>query len=270
MKMSTIRNLKGRSSVMAVLLSLLFVFAVACGDDNNNNGTSNQSADAGNEDGSSQTDSGDQDGGDTGDQCTPLDESEFVQMSCSPVCQTGCESGEACYGGFNDNDELITDCQAAGEGGVAAPCSGSTECEAGLTCVNGMCAPFCDPSESECGDGGTCQGLTIEGGTTLPYGACAEDACTLTDQSTCPAADQACTYTIAGNQCVAFDSSATAGQDCTGPTTCNEGQICARITDLGEKCRDICDPANPDCPSGTTCGNVTSDGETLYTVCLPE
>lgn len=74
--------------------------------------------------------------------------------------QCGCGAGQACY-----HSGATRACAAAGSGGDGASCSASSDCAAGLTCVNhssvagtnlGMCTRYC-ASDSDCsGPGSLC------------------------------------------------------------------------------------------------------------------
>lgn len=73
---------------------------------------------------------------------------------CDPLVATSCASGLACY----LYDAEHTDCVAAGQYALGAPCSSFfDECQAGLTCISGRCRKVCKRAGGTCDAGQTCQ-----------------------------------------------------------------------------------------------------------------
>ena len=91
-------------------------------------------------------------------------------LSCDPMAQKGCGTGEACNLGISDDrSRLYTNCLGAGTGGYQAACNVAEDCKAGFSClkvsVNGgsiqhMCLELCTVTPaSTCSTGQTCQAI---------------------------------------------------------------------------------------------------------------
>ena len=97
--------------------------------------------------------------------------------ACDPYALTGCPTGMSCQG-FNDAGGDFSDCVYIGSKTVGTSCTLSSECAAGLLCVNqsnvSTCRKLCVMGNSStCPSSQTCTGftdpLTIG---TVTYGAC--------------------------------------------------------------------------------------------------
>jgi hypothetical protein len=73
--------------------------------------------------------------------------------SCSIDPNCGCPDEQTC----RLNDDQTTSCSSVGDHGYMQWCATQTQCEQGLSCINGLCRPICVPGESECAAGqGAC------------------------------------------------------------------------------------------------------------------
>jgi hypothetical protein len=282
---------------MAVLCSLLFVFVVACGDDDEGNNGGTGQVDAGQQDTGTQQDTGGADAGqqdtgaeeDTGAQqdtggtgaCAPADPSPFTQAECSVLCQDCTDEAAGCVFGLDGQQNLVAACQPAGTGTQNEPCSAVTDCAEGFACVGPsaeeqVCSKICRPDstdEPQCPTDGTCLPLQDVDG----VGACLvpQDACAVFPNDDCSDAAQSCTWTPSGNQCVTFDSAAAAGDTCADASECNESQVCTNIGQ-GQQCYNLCDPqadpANSRCGEGFACGGIAASqgAEPLFFACVPQ
>jgi hypothetical protein len=79
--------------------------------------------------------------------------------SCSPITQTGCSAGQACY--WSSSGAL---CAAVGSGPVGEPCVNANDCVPGATCValsSSRCVVFCSTEGTPgCPSGETCAALS--------------------------------------------------------------------------------------------------------------
>ncbi|MFP4597598.1 MAG: hypothetical protein ACLFVJ_05060 [Persicimonas sp.] len=287
--------------MMAVLFSLLFVFAVACGDDegggNNTDDTNNTLRDAGGGDedgggggggdedgggGGDDEDGGgggdDEDGGGGGDdedgggsdQCQPLDPSPADQADCSALCQTGCADGEACVYGNDESGATFMACQPAGTAGQGETCDQSTPCDVGFGCflaaegdTEGTCQQFCrtDSTDEPQCEGEATCAMIAEG-----IGVCRvpEESCTQWPNDSCGDGQNCYQVQGGGTECFDYDDTAEAGDDCAAPNECNDAQLCAGSEDgSGNQCYDRCDPnaSEPECDDGQACAPLQSDSD---------
>jgi len=181
-------------------------------------------------------------------------------VSCDITAAT-CGTGESCYP--TGSGDLCLPTGTLPEGSVCGPVNA---CQAGMGCVvvptdpvNTHCTPLCDGS-LPCADGDPC----VELSSPSNLSACLLDTCDLfaqdcgAGQGCYPATVTSGQETFEGNFCW-YAGSGAVGDPCTGVTACAAGLAC--ITDgAGNVCLEICDLANPSCPTGTTC-QTTSNPE---------
>lgn len=82
--------------------------------------------------------------------------------TCSPLEQTGCASGQACY--FASVSPTGGVCSKEGDKNPGDGCSSANECKSGGTCVSGKCAAFCSTESGGtpgCTGGETCTGFGV-------------------------------------------------------------------------------------------------------------
>ncbi len=294
MKLSKMFKMTGRTALLAMLVSCVLAFAVACGGNDNNGGGGGNAdtgttadsggggggADAGTNDTGMMADTGSN--ADTGTMadtggggsCTPLS-SGIDNSACSILCQD-CGQGQACFAGQSQQGGgLATQCAAAGSAMQGDSCSAPTDCAAGYSCVNGTCDQICDLNgvAPTC-DQGTCQQLSIQGGGQLPFGACivSSDECTLYPDSSnaCSDSAQSCAPTASGNKCVTYTSGVTPGTSCSHLTDCGKDQACVDLGQ-GSKCYQLCDPQGSDCASGEQCGGIgPSQDQIAFYACVAQ
>ncbi|QDG53126.1 hypothetical protein FIV42_20985 [Persicimonas caeni] len=61
------------------------------------------------------------------------------ENQCDPICQTGCDVGEACRASYDESTYEFEGwvCKPAGDGLQGEPCGGVQDCAAGFTCGSG-------------------------------------------------------------------------------------------------------------------------------------
>lgn len=211
-------------------------------------------------------------------------------VECNPLCNTGCDAGEACL--FVDGWKCITpgDVEAGGE------CDGPTECKAGACAkaddaVAATCIAPCK-SDADCPEDGVCN-TSITGSQPWKFCGMAPPPCDAFIAGSCPEG-QAC-YLSGGSMTCLKEGTKLKGEDCSGSSndcapglTClNYGIVkgCARMcstdpnADASFKCATLCgagkfeqkdketktgictedvefptcDPLDSDCPAGAGC-----------------
>lgn len=296
MTLSKMFRTTGRTALLAVLVSMLLAFAVACGGSSSNGGGGNTDTggtigdtggggnqDAGTNDTGTMGDTGGSDTGtmtdtgtttDTGGggSCTPLNPSIGA---CDPICQTGCDQGQACVASRSSaSGPLNAACAPTGPGGQGDTCGQSGGCQAGYGCYStsqggsATCFEICQPSkgDSACSTPGTaCAPMD----NSVDIGVCTtptQDCQTFPADNTCPQGQQCYPTQGGGTTCAGFNANAAAGDTCAQPTDCNEGQACVGDGNGGHLCIVLCDPsANPStCDGGAACTAFQNDPNTGY------
>jgi hypothetical protein len=176
---------------------------------------------------------------------------------CDPYAENGCAEGKCTVLG----DEFR--CDPEGDVALGEGCEGDAvgdNCGAGLVCVKGKCARFCDET-SDCDKDAFCS-LAIPGGPDGSFKVCEgkSNDCDPVKQSGCPDGE-GCYPQTAGYKCSAPGNVAI-GQPCTYANECVSSASCLK---LGEtRCFKLCDASSPDtCGGGEKCTSV--DG--TYGVC---
>jgi hypothetical protein len=164
----------------------------------------------------------------------------------------------------------------AGAGATGTTCpGGDTDCAAGLTCVFGVCSPFCTASQlgTKCTGSsagaplGQCIQLT-NSGTVIPQDTICLFECAA-DPNSCPPGQGCIGVTVESgttySECQLAGTSGP-GVSCTSDANCVAGDVCVASADVcGQVCR-----SNADCANlGNTCdlsAPVTVNG-VAYGVC---
>jgi hypothetical protein len=202
--------------------------------------------------------------------CAPDD------ASCGVDPQCGCPSGQKCD--FAPDAGTAT-CVNAGVAVSGTACSAVGDCAAGLTCVEGVCRPFCPESivGSTCAApaSGPAPGLCVQplvNAVAIPQDAYCFFDCTPVPND-CPAG-QGCIITAVDGinypDCQAAGSVAPGGA-CTADSSCAAGSICYQGDAAASVCLQLCLTAK-DCASlGATFQCNTSIGSAvngvLYGLC---
>lgn len=259
------------------ILSLL-IFALACGDDDGGADTGREDTgidvgvDAPGEDTVAQdTVAQDTNGQDTSGSDALEDVSEDAPVvdrgmacpstfMCNPVTNVSCESGEACYFGFDGDGNGDGFCIAEGAAARGEACGGISECADGLACVGGECRePCCDGNDSDCSEGGLCLGgITDED----VVGFCIfPDDCSVVEQTGC--GDEACYPFNSTTRCYE-PGDAEIGEACSSPSACVAGSTCV-VEDGEGVCRGACDTsAGADaCGDDLACAALTDRDDNL-------
>lgn len=184
-------------------------------------------------------------GGSGGDgSCTPPNGG-----TCDPVAQCGCNADQGCH---FISLAGTTGCLKAGTTVPYAKCSTDGECQAGTSCVSGLCTPFCATAADCPGSGRSCQ--QVSGGNPpqdIPgYLVCTAKCDPINPSAVCGG----------GVTCLAFPGNddtdcfvagtATSGK-CAGKRgdECAPGYRCAGESDATLACRKWCRRGMNDCPN---------------------
>ncbi len=202
----------------------------------------------------------------------PLPDCDLLEPEigvCDPLCQRGCDSGEACVTEENAEGFEVS-CVDAGAGIQDTPCETDSDCRAGLTCLapeggESVCVEYCrtgSDAQPQCAPDYTCRPFGRESRVGICF--LATNECTFFPDS-CPA-DRECYSTDNGTRCGIFDPEAEPGVTCENSNECNEGFRCAGTGASDLTCKQICNPDEEvdTCPESTTCQIMrNSSGESL-------
>ncbi len=205
-------------------------------------------AGGGNDSGNNGSDSGNN-GSDSGNNgnCTTSPPSSV----CGVYPQCGC-SGGTCE---VDQQKLdgSSSCVTAGSKQIGDACSKTAgECAQGLTCIFGVCRPYCGSDGASCSDPGTghCKQLT-QGQAQTPIQnllVCSVD-CSLTDPNSCGGGGVGCVYdsTNQDTDCYTTGTAMT----CSSTTFCAPGYECIIDGNNNTLCKQWCHVNGSDCNTGT-------------------
>jgi len=194
-----------------------------------------------------------------------------VEKKCSdPVNNVGCNTGYMCVPAGGSG----LSCETEGTCDFEQTCGTSVcECKAGHLCAGSggsySCMKLCDTE----GDGSDCPAQYICGGITCvdKWGVCVKvPPCTITDgASACADAGDVC---IPLHNCGSYgcfsSGGKNAGESCTNVNDCAAGLVCEGGQGQAT-CKPVCDPANPNCSSGTcqAPAGVCDPAPTTWGVC---
>jgi len=194
-----------------------------------------------------------------------------VEKKCSdPVNNVGCNTGYMCVPAGGSG----LSCETEGTCDFEQTCGTSVcECKAGHLCAGSggsySCMKLCDTE----GDGSDCPAQYICGGITCvdKWGVCVKvPPCTITDgASACADAGDVC---IPLHNCGSYgcfsSGGKNAGESCTYVNDCAAGLVCEGGQGQAT-CKPVCDPANPNCSSGTcqAPAGVCDPAPTTWGVC---
>lgn len=198
---------------------------------------------------------------DSSDTGSPTDAGETCQgtppsNACGLVPQCGCADTETC-----DIADLSGNvaCVAFGKAPLGSPCTTTSGCAKGLSCIFGTCHPFCETAGAVC-PGGSCLQLQSSQGDDIPNYKMCTVQCDLRDATACGG------MTAAGTGVCSLDGSG--GTDCraggnlTEKQTCSESALCGpglacisykQGTDTRSECLRWCHVGTKDCGGTTTC-----------------
>jgi hypothetical protein len=180
---------------------------------------------------------------------------------CDPVAQSGCSPGESCL----VQPQGCSVCYVEGTKNVGEPCT-TFDCAAGLTCANGVCLGYCDPSDTT-----TCA-YSCSGASALPAGV---GICVPCGECSPGVSDVCGTQLKCDNYggctvCETNGGSVKEGESCQSDFDCGHDLHC-----FERSCRHYCELAaassgSDACPVGRTCA---SEDDTLTAlgagICLP-
>lgn len=201
------------------------------------------------------------------DASTPDAKDDCVRTAPSNKCgvlpQCGCTATETCD--VVDGSGNVA-CVTAGKAAQGTPCTSTSGCAKGLTCVFGTCHAFCDKPDSACTLPGTgsCIAVKGQGGAAVPN----YDVCLV---SCDPRDPMACGGTTAAGTGVCFvddkgttdcqkGGTRTENQTCSPTDDCGPALVCVDITQGGAKsslCKRWCRVGTADC-GGSTCGSFST------------
>jgi hypothetical protein len=187
--------------------------------------------------------------------------------TCTTIPQCGCASGTNCDVTALDGK---TACVAAGSKMLHEKCTDLGQCAKGLSCVFGLCVPFCrdaaDCTSAECRP---VQYSDDAGVKDIPDFKTCEPQCDLVNPSKACGASASCDLldiATGKTTCISAGSGTTAASCKTDAFACAPGYTC-----VGTDCRRWCRVGFPgDCPTGKSCQSF-SDHPTIsgieYGVC---
>lgn len=188
---------------------------------------------------------------------------------CGLDPQCGCGNGTCDLDYQKLNGE--TKCVTAGSGNTATACNKTdAECAQGLTCVFGVCRPFCSSDGTDCGKAGTSKCVQLQDSQSNPIQnllVCRVD-CTLDDTGqSCGGNGRGCVF-VDTDVTDCFDRSMYGTTSCTqNAPFCGPGYVCL----TNNQCAKWCNINAPNCGGGKTCQMLQTPpmvkGKT-YGVCL--
>jgi hypothetical protein len=165
-----------------------------------------------------------------------------------------------------------TECVASGNNPVKTPCNDTTECAQGLTCLWGVCRPYCSQDGTDCGKASTTKCIQVQNSQSQPILnllVCRLD-CTLDDTGqSCGGNGRGCVYDGTNSATDCFDLSQYGTTTCSqNAPYCAAGYVCLSTY----ACARWCNINAPNCAGNTTCKPLQTppmvNGKT-YGVCLP-
>ncbi len=186
------------------------------------------------------------------------------QSTCGATTQCGCAADQTCD--VQDEHTGAASCVPAGAAALGGTCNTTSDCAQGLTCLYGVCRPYCAQARTYCTAKGTqlCVEVKASDHTIVP----GMNVCTIACD---PRRPQAFCGT---DTCVWFASyyapirgvsdCGPAGpngdaQACSKASDCQAGFACNMHPTRGQECEPWCRIGGSDCPSGETCVDVFKD-----------
>lgn len=177
---------------------------------------------------------------------------------CGVAPQCGCGPTQTCD---VTDTQGSSECVSAGKAPMGSPCTATSGCAVGLTCIGGTCHAFCNNPGSACTAPGTgvCEQIK-QAGNAIPNLAICRVACAPQDPMSCGGT------TLAGTGVCMVDDQG--GTDCQAGGTLGENAKCSPTDDCGpalvcvtttqgststSSCKKWCRVGQNDCGAGKTC-----------------
>lgn len=178
--------------------------------------------------------------------------------ACGLVPQCGCAASETC-----DVTDIVGNvaCVAAGKAQMGRPCTSTSGCAAGLTCVGGTCHAYCAAAGSACTTPGTgaCVQLQSDGADVPNLKVC-RVSCDLRDATACGGTTAAgtgvCAVDALGNTDCLSGGTGAENAACSPTAECGPALACVDITQNGttsSKCKRWCRVGTADCGGAGAC-----------------
>lgn len=176
--------------------------------------------------------------------------------ACGLVPQCGCASSETC-----DIADLSGNvgCVAFGKADAGLPCTTTSGCAKGLTCVFGTCHAFCKVGGDSCANG-SCVALSASDDVPIPNFEVCTKRCDLRDPSACggvtPAGTGVCSIDGAGSTDCVAGGNLTEKQPCSETESCGPTLVCITLKQGNEttsECRRWCRVGTNDCGGTSVC-----------------
>lgn len=185
-----------------------------------------------------------------------------VLGSCDLVSGEGCSEGEVCLPGLDPRTmERSARCAPSRGRPEGAPCTLSTDCGRGLTCLGGpgeapsFCVPHCC-GDADCPADMTCASLRAGPAYDAGAGAVLAGLCILPTHLCDPVRQTGCEagtacYPAGPTTCLP-PGALEVGAECLGVADCAPGLSCFAEPDAGAFCRRLCN-GDGDCAPGERC-----------------
>jgi hypothetical protein len=198
--------------------------------------------------------------------CSADEPPEPPRAGCDPLLQEGCAVGEKCSIRVDRESPYLTTVTCVPEGNVLAggPCGfgdpgpyGFDDCQAGLFCLDGLCASVCGLADADCAGGEQAciaYGGVFEG---RDLGLCTA-LCEPTAADSC-ASGQGCYLSLGTGQATCHGAGSLGqGDACSFIDDCSQGLGCVLLGADGAStvCSAICDPATAVTATGRTCAQA--------------
>jgi hypothetical protein len=191
---------------------------------------------------------------------------------CGLVPQCGCTLAETCD--VEDGAGNVG-CVVAGKAAMGHPCTTTSGCTKGLTCVFGTCHAYCATAGAKCTEPktGDCFQVKNTSSADVPNLKVCLVACDLRDPSACGGTTAAgtgvCGVDSTGKTDCQSGGTRTVNQACTPTDECGPSLVCVGSAGAST-CKKWCRVGTNDCGGTTVCGSFSTKvmvGATEYGAC---
>lgn len=194
--------------------------------------------------------------------------------ACGVAPQCGCGANETCDVPDASGQAV---CVAAGSVAMGQPCTRTSSCAQGLTCIFGTCHAFCDNPGRACALPGTygCEQIKTTEGDDVPNLSICRTACAPHEPSSCGGKTTegvgVCYADGKGGTDCQSGSAKIEGDECSPKDACGPGLVCTTVkTTSKSTCKKWCRVGQADCGAGNTCNGFNPEvkvGAVVYGAC---